>query len=348
MFDISAVMGNRASKWPGIGEIPCSKTLEKEHATVPSETQLREIFSALGEGLFVASPDGAYLDANPAACEMLGYTRDEILSLRLPDLLDSSEWERLDAAIQNFADGRIRREEWLFRRKDGSTFTGELVGGQLPDGRYQSIVRDISERLSRDAHEQTLKREATHRTKNILSLVQAIARQTAKHSAEHFVETFEERVIALSASHDLFIRNEWSPISIEALIRAQLASFLSPEKGALSFAGPAVDLSPEAAQSIGMALHELATNAAKYGAFSSANGQVQIDWMLGSEPDTLFMLSWRETGGPPVEAPQRKGFGTKLIAQMIERALGAKTELAFEPEGIAWTMTCPAEALRRA
>lgn len=314
---------------------------------MPGETQLREIFNALGDGLFVASAEGQYLDVNPTGCAMLGYTREEMLALRFPDILDESEWARLEEAVRSFAKGGLRRDEWLFRRKDGSTFIGELVGGQLPDGRYQSIVRDISDRLAREAHEQTLKREATHRTKNILSIVQAIARQTAKHSAGQFVDIFEERVMALAASHDLFIRSEWAPIDLEVLIRVQLASFLAGDKGALAFGGPAVDLSPEAAQSIGMALHELATNAVKYGAFSSEQGKVAIDWTLGSEPGAMFALSWRETGGPPVEAPKRKGFGTKLIAQMIEKALGAKTAMAFEADGIVWTMTCPAEALRR-
>lgn len=131
---------------------------------MPSNIQLREIFEALGDGLFVASPDGRYIDVNPAGCRMMGYVRDEFLALQLPDLITQSELPRLPQAIAEMADSAVHRSEWLFKRKDGSTFTGELVGGRLPDGTFQSIVRDISDRVEREQHERLLKHEAAHRT----------------------------------------------------------------------------------------------------------------------------------------------------------------------------------------
>lgn len=315
---------------------------------MPSETQLRLIFSALGEGVFVADPHGRYLHVNPAGCEMFGYTSDEILALSLPDLLDASEWPRLPGTIEGYADGKVSRSTWRFRRKDGSVFTGELVGGRLPDGRFQSMVRDISESLERENHERMLKREAIHRTKNILAVVQAVARQTAASSPAAFIETFSERIAGLAASHDLFVQNAWSEIGLEALVRAQLAPFAAVGAQRLRIDGPDVHLSPTAAQSIGMTLHELATNAVKYGAFSNDKGAVDLSWAVNSaaSPPT-FSMTWRESGGPPVAPPQRTGFGTRMISTMTERALEAETSLTFDPGGVVWTLTCALQILMR-
>lgn len=313
---------------------------------MPVETQLREIFEAFGDGVFIADASGGYLGVNPAGCAMLGYSRDELVRLSLAEVLDPSEWRRLPETIRILATGQLIRSEWLFRRKDGSTFVGELVGGRLPDGRFQSVVRDISERLERERHEQLLIREATHRTKNILSLVQAMARQTASHSPDTFLERFDQRIAALAASHDLFVNSAWGAVGIEDLVRAQLSSFAPRLEDRFRISGPEVQVTPAAAQSIGMALHELGTNAAKYGALSNARGRVSVDWTVDAEADPpRFTLAWREAGGPPVEAPARTGFGARMIAQMTRWALRARTELEFEPSGLWWRMECPLAAV---
>lgn len=311
---------------------------------MPTESQLRSIFDALGDGVFVASAAGVYLDANPAGCQMMGHARADLLRLRMPDLLDPSEHPRLAATLPLFAQG-LRREEWLFRRGDGRTFVGELVGSQLPDGRYQSVVRDMSDRHARDRQEQILRGEAMHRTKNILAIVQAVVRQSAAASPAAFIPAFEERLAALAASHRLFADHEWSAIGLAELIAVQMAPFATPGGGRLALDGPVVELGPGAAQSIGMALHELATNAAKYGALSAPGGRVRIAWRLA--PDGGFELDWRETGGPPALPPQQRGFGSRMIEQMIERALGAATRLDWGPGGLGWTMRCDAAALAR-
>ncbi|SMD08737.1 PAS domain S-box-containing protein [Novosphingobium sp. B1] len=124
----------------------------------------------------MANAEGRYININPAPCQMLGYAKDELLGLTLLDVLDPSEAARLDETRREMSDLQIHRSEWLFNRKDGSVFVGELVGGQLPDGNLQSIVRDVSERLEREALERTLRQEAAHRTKNVLAVVQTILR----------------------------------------------------------------------------------------------------------------------------------------------------------------------------
>lgn len=248
----------------------------KNGLEVPTGTQLREIFNALGDGVFIADPEGRYIQVNPAGCAMMGYTSDEILTLTLPDLLDPSEVPRLPETIASFDGGGVRRSEWRFRRKDGSTFIRELVSGRLPDGRFQSIVRDMTERVERERHEQLLKQEAAHCAKNILAVVQALARQTANSSPASFVQSFESRVAGLAASYDLFLRNAWGHISLDELVEAQMAPFPAVTAGRFQSEGPEVHLSPSAAQAIGMALHELATNAIKYGAYANAQGSVSV------------------------------------------------------------------------
>ncbi len=315
---------------------------------MPIATQLREIFNALGDGLFIADATGRYCEVNPAGCEMLGYSEAEFLQLTLPEVVDPSELPRLEQVIAQMADGQLHRSEWLFRRKDGSTFIGELVGGQLPDGHYQSIVRDVTERRAREDHERILGQEAAHRAKNVLSVVQAILHQSRSFDPATYVPRFEERIASLSASHDLFVRSAWQAIGLDELVRTQLKPFLADEDGRLDLSGPPVDLAPPAAQAIGMALHELATNAAKYGALANAEGRIEIGWQVDdSAPEPMFTLSWRELGGPAVSTPGKAGFGSRMIVQMTQRALNAKSSLTFDSTGLLWTLTCTRASLAK-
>lgn len=314
---------------------------------MPRETQLREIFDALGDGLFIADSAGRYIDANRAGCEMMGYTIDELCELDLPDVLDPSERDKLPATIAGYADGKVTLSEWLFRRKDGSTFIGELVGGQLPDGRFQSIVRDITERRRREQREEWLKREASHRAKNVLAVVQAVARQTAASRPDAFIETLEKRIASLAASHDLLVRNGWGETDLAALVEAQLAPFEAHDHQRLDISGEPVVIGPEAAQTLGMVLHELATNASKYGALSIPEGSVAISWRVQSGEDgAALTLSWTERGGPPVAAPARTGFGSRLVSRMASTALRATITQDWRPEGLALALVCPVEAIR--
>jgi len=313
---------------------------------VPATIQIRDIFNALGDGLFVANAEGRYIDINPAACQMLGYAKDELLGLTLLDVLDPSEAARLDETRREMSDLQIHRSEWLFKRKDGSVFVGELVGGQLPDGNLQSIVRDVSERLEREALERTLRQEAAHRTKNVLAVVQAILRQSSRLDPEHFVAKFEDRIKGLAASHDLFVRDTWAQVELKDLIEAQLKPFSFEVRERLTLDGPLVFLSPAAAQTLGLAIHELATNSAKYGSLSTDAGSLAVTWTLEtSAPDGMFRLRWVESGGPPVRTPERTGFGTRLIDGLTKRSLLAQVSAQYEISGFKWELECPQSRL---
>ena len=237
--------------------------------------------------------------------------------------------------------GQIDRvERWVSVR--GRTF--------FENGRPVRIVgtaRDITYRKHREQHVRTLLRELVHRSKNLLAVVQAMSRQTATGSGsiEDFQRKFSARLQALSMAHDLLISQDWRGASMHDLVRAQMAYCLdigASEVGDhASIDGPKVMLKPEAAQNIGLALHELATNALAHGALSRAGGNVALNWRL---EDGRFFVNWRESGGPRVAPPPREGFGHKVIKRLVALALDGSTTLDFPPEGFAWTLSVPASS----
>jgi two-component sensor histidine kinase len=200
-------------------------------------------------------------------------------------------------------------------------------------------VQDITERKEREERERLLVREMNHRVKNILSVVDAIAHQTAAKNPEDLVERFSERIRALSANQDLLFRNEWKGVDIEDLVRAQLSHFADLIGSRIAVRGPKLRLKAAGAQAIGLALHELATNAGKYGALSADTGRVDVSW--GTDADT-FTMNWTEREGPPVSAPKRSGFGTTVMKAMAEHSVQGTAELDYAPSGLTWSLTCPA------
>jgi len=200
-------------------------------------------------------------------------------------------------------------------------------------------VADITERKEREEKEHLLMREINHRAKNMLSVVDAIAHQTIAKNPDDFIERFSERIQALSANQDLLVRNEWNGVEIRDLVHAQLAHFAGLIGSRIAVHGPELRLNAASAQAIGLALHELATNAGKYGALSTDTGRVDVRW--GTEGDTLTM-SWTESRGPPVSAPKRRGFGTIVMETMAERSVGGTVDLDYAPSGLTWRLTCPA------
>jgi len=201
------------------------------------------------------------------------------------------------------------------------------------------LNRDITERKAREEYVHLLTREVNHRAKNMLSVVGAMARQTASKNPEDFVERFSERIQALSSSHDLLIRNEWKGVDIEDLVRAQLAHFAGLIDSRIAVCGRRLRLKAASAQAIGLALHELATNAGKYGALSTNKGRVHIWWEAAAN---MFTMSWTENEGPLVVAPRRSGFGSTVINTMAKRSLGGEVAIYYARSGLMWQLTCPA------
>jgi PAS domain S-box-containing protein len=203
-----------------------------------------------------------------------------------------------------------------------------------------TVIRDISDRKRHEEHLNLLMHEVNHRAKNMLSLVQAISHQTAAKSPRDFLARFAERLQALAANQDLLVRNEWGGIGIAALVRAQLAAFADLIGSRILIHGPKLRLNSAAAQAVGLALHELATNASKYGALSNETGSVEVCWRNDGD---AFSMNWTERGGPPVSVPTQRGFGSTVVSLMAERSVQGDVHLDYAPSGVSWTLTCASE-----
>jgi two-component sensor histidine kinase len=182
-------------------------------------------------------------------------------------------------------------------------------------------------------------RETNHRMKNLLGLVQVIARQTAAGNRKDFIDRFTERIQALAANQDLQGKDQQRGADLEDLVRTQLAHFADLVGSRITVDGPKLQLNATTAQAIGLALHELATNAGKYGALSTGTGRVDVDWRVDGD---AFMMNWTERNGPPVSPPERRGFGSTVIDSMARQSVGGEVELNYPPSGLMWRLTCPA------
>ena len=274
-----------------------------------------------------------------------GATIEEILKLVHPDDVEMVQ-ANLEASLDP-VDPRLSATEFRLRRGDGEVRWVETLGLAYfeGDGRerravsYVGTLADITERKEREEKEHLLMREINHRAKNMLSVVDAIAHQTATRNPEDFVERFSERIQALSANQDLLVRNEWNGVEIEDLVCAQLKLFADLIGSRIAVQGPRLRLKAASAQAIGLALHELATNAGKYGALSTDTGRVDVRW--GTSGD-IFTISWTEREGPLVSAPKRRGFGTIVMEAMAERSVDGTVDLDYVPSGVTWRLACSA------
>jgi two-component sensor histidine kinase len=201
----------------------------------------------------------------------------------------------------------------------------------------------MTERKRQEEQIRLLMREVNHRSKNLLAVVQSVARQTAIHGdPQSFAQRFSERLQGLAASHDLLVHNSWQGVALDELVQSQLAHVKDLVGGRISLSGPHLRINATAAQSIGMALHELSVNAGKYGALSNGSGKVRIDWAVEDGPaGKQFSLSWRESGGPPVTEPDRSGLGSLILSRLVEQSLGAEVKLDYPRQGLCWSLTAP-------
>jgi two-component sensor histidine kinase len=206
---------------------------------------------------------------------------------------------------------------------------------------HRAAQTEIEERKRAEAARELLLHEIKHRVKNTLATVQAMAAQTFREAPPSERRAFVERLQALAEAHDLLIQKNWVPTNVQDTIDRAIAPFRDGREERVTISGPAVELPPNKALLVAMFLHELGTNAVKYGALSGLTGHVDLCWRetRGAEGPRLI-LEWRESGGPPVSPPARQGFGTR----MIERALkgdGGSAEFDFLPTGLFCTMRIP-------
>jgi two-component sensor histidine kinase/PAS domain-containing protein len=312
-----------------------------------SEGRYRKLFEAMDEGfciveVLLAGPGGKIdyrvVEANPAFYAKTGFPKD-IRGLWLREAAPGLEEHWFETY------GAVARTGTPIRFESGSEHLGrwfDVYAFPIDDKdahRVAILFSDITERKQHDDQTMALVDEINHRSKNMLGVIQAIARQTAVAGPQDFLERFGQRVWALAASNDLLARNGWRTVALEELIRSQLSPFAGEAAQRTVLDGPDILLGPAATRALGMAFHELATNAAKYGAFSVPEGMVRVTWSVG--PEGQMSLNWAETGGPAVTAPERIGFGSKVTKQMVEASLSGTVSVDYAPGGFLWHCTAP-------
>jgi two-component system CheB/CheR fusion protein len=255
---------------------------------------------------------------------------------------------RVKAALQEFFGGiRLGKIAYRVRGDDQvERFIESMWSAENgPEGkplRAFATNLDITEMKRAEEHSKLLTAEVNHRAKNLLAVVQAIARQTAKYAdPATFVARLTDRIDGLTTSQDLLVQNNWQGVEVSRLVEGQLAHFKDLIGQRVLLMGPPARLTPAAAQGIGMALHELATNASKYGSLSNKIGRVHISWQVADVPTPTFTMRWLEEGGPEVAPPSRRGFGQMVIGRMVESAVDGTVEVEYRESGLSWKLSAP-------
>jgi len=266
-------------------------------------------------------------------------TPENLKVLILPE-----DWQRLQSSMQILLEeGKPQRAEFRVRRPNGdvrwctSTAAASLdSSGKVV--RISGVTMDITQRKEAEERQALLAREVDHRAKNAMAIVQSIVRLTKAATTDDYVSTIEGRIKALSRAHVLLSDSRWQGADLDTLVKEELAPYRSNRADRLDISGPKVLLEPTTAQTLALALHELATNAAKYGALSSASGKLAVGWDLQAD---VLTIDWRETAGPTARTPSITGFGTQIITGSIERQLGGKATFEWLPAGLRCTLAVP-------
>jgi PAS domain S-box-containing protein len=314
-----------------------------EDALRTSIDRLQAILSTAQVGIAIAHADGRITEANRAFLDLLGRTADDLRAGRI-DWRDHltvevpRTWRRL------LSQGTLGPVDITLRRAGGREVP-TLASAGLLDARRREIVAfflDATRQKADEEQRELLLLELKHRVKNMLASVQAIARQTARSTEDRasLVDALTGRLHAMARAHDLITERAAGHVCLRDLILAQVEPYVSRE-GQLAYDGPELRIRPDAAHALGLVLHELATNASKYGALSVTGGSVSIRW---EERPGATRILWAESGGPAVAPPTRRGFGSTLMESSLSHGLGGRIAVTYAPEGVRAEMELPAQA----
>jgi len=273
---------------------------------------------------------GKIISWNSGAERMFGYSATEIIGRPITTIIPQERHNEERDILRRIGRGeRIDHFETIRQNKGGDLLDISLTISPVKneDGKIvgaSKIARDITEQKRAQGHIATLARETEHRSKNILSNVQAIVAVSRADTPEGLKHSIEGRIRALANVHSLFVETRWRGANLQSIAVNELAPYSESNEKRVGIYGPPLLLEPDIAQAIAMTLHELATNAAKYGALSSPDGQIDLKW---SQEKGRLMLQWKEIGGPAVNMPAQRGFGSRIIEQMIGQLRG---EVHFE------------------
>lgn len=341
----------------GDGNIVAASSIARdisEHKKVKSqldesETRFHLMADNITQLAWIADSTGWLFWYNKRWFDYTGTTLEEMLGwgwrkVHHPDYIDgvNESWN------ESLAGGHPWEHTFPLRAADG-TYRWFLSRATPMRDEAGKIVywfgtnTDITEMRDAEQRIELLLMEVNHRSKNMLAVLQSVAKRTAAGGGD-YVTRLDQRIRAMAANQDLLVHRAWSSVPIRDLIDAQLRFLGDAQRALVTVEGPELALVPGAAETISMAVHELATNALKYGALSQEGGSVTLAWDLrGEEPDRRFYIEWTERDGPSVTAPQTSGFGTQIMREVPVGKLGAEVDLDYAAEGFAWRLACPAD-----
>jgi PAS domain S-box-containing protein len=326
--------------------------MSREGELRESEGRFRELADSAPVLIWMSGPDKGGVYFNEPWLAFTGRTLEQEQGAGWLEGVHPKDVDALELCAQAFRERRPFQTEFRLRRHDGKwrwvLDTGVPRFGA--HGEFQGFIGsclDITERKRAEERQKLLVNELNHRVKNTLTTVQSLAAQTLRASSdlETFGGAFEARLLALSKTHDILTAQSWEGASLSQLIEHEVAPYLEDGgRGRLMLDGDDLQLPPKHALALGLAIHELATNAVKYGALSSAAGRVRVSWRrVERAPEAWLEIAWSEEGGPPVREPSRRGFGSRLIERSIRTELQGKVEVQFQPSGLRVQIQVPLE-----
>jgi PAS domain S-box-containing protein len=311
-----------------------------EAALRDSEQRLRwlaSIVESSDDAIVSKNLDGVITSWNRGAERIFGYSAEEAIGQPITIVIPQDRQDEERTILTRIRRGeRIDHFETIRQRKHGSLIVVSLTVSPVKNAEGKivgasKIARDITEQKRSQEKIAALAREAEHRSKNLLANVQATVMLSQSDTSEGLKQAIEGRIQALANVHSLFVETRWIGAELSQLATQELAPYSETDERRVRIDGPQVLLEPNAAQAIAVALHELATNAAKYGALSVPKGRIDLTWL--HEADGRLILRWTETGGPTVETPARQGFGGRIIGKMIGQLKG-QTHFDWRPDGL--------------
>ncbi len=328
-----------------------SEVARRDAELIASEQRLRFALKAGQMGSWSLDIQSQRMIASEGCKENFGrpvsepFSYDDLMAAVHPD----DRQMRDEAVATAIAKGTLLDVEYRLLTPGGEERWVQIRGqaNYRADGTPLAMIgvsQDITRRKRDEEHRNLLAGELSHRVKNSLAMIQAIISQTLRraNSLDEAGETLQARVFAMAAANDILVQQSWEGASLRDLLKRTLAPFGADDGAQFHLAGPDVSLPPRIATSLALAMHEMATNASKYGALSVDEGEVRIVWEIGTDQDTRrLLLRWTEAGGPPVSTPDRSGFGTTLIERVLARDTGGTAKIDYAPHGVTLVIDAP-------
>lgn len=327
-------------------------TLIEDHAS-DTEMRLSALVESTTDAIVSKNLSGTITSWNPAAERLFGYTAAEAIGMPVTRLIPDDRLTEERVIIDRISRGEpVERYETLRRRKDGSLVPVELSVSPMKNAAGEvfgasKIARDVTQRKESEHRIRLLMREVNHRVKNQYAVILSMIRETGRRlrDPKEFERQIRERIMALSASHDLLVTDDWKGTTIFELVLAQLRPF--NDEGKVSISGPAIKLRPSAVQYLGIALHELAANSVVYGVLARNEGRIAVDWSVVADDDgdEVLTLTWTEEGGPQPLSGSGAGFGTVVLERIAPQAMGGTGVFELGAGGVTWTLTAPMDQI---